>query len=454
MASFSSGYSDYLIVTGGDNVNSTQIYDITNDLWLSNVADMQNPRSRHSCVVVDQRVYAIGGGDTVEVLNVANMGSIGSQTWSVMAASLPWDKFETSAVVFGSDIVLLGGSVYENPANKKVVVVIHTVTGTIASSSTPLLYAAAGISGVYAHPKLYAFGGYFLNTTTGAGTAKTEWEYASVASAIHNYDKPTNIYPSSEGISQATINIRSTRSSSDEWYYARFNVVNGNCTNPRVTMDGLMGDTLDGLYVSFYRPDYSTGPYSMLLAYCKSKITGCFGDPDASAGTCFTNKLLADNFHVAGSQIEINMRKRDNSPGECVDDLSLAADITLTCEPTAPPTGEPTVAPSNPTDDPTASPVTSGPTASPVTSDPTASPVTSDPTAATSTPTASPVNTCDADDSLDRVDCVEEYPSGQCSVLMKIAYAVCYVEPYMNQRSTLWTNTKACACSDVFDGST
>eukprot|EP01083_Nonionella_stella_P166592 557432_1 len=108
---------------------------------------------------------------------------------------------------------------------------------------------------------------------------------------------------------------------------------------------------------------------------------------------------------------------------------------------TLPPTLLPTASPSR-------APVTSDPTESPVT---TASPVTANPTAASLTPTASPVETCAVDNSLGRVDCDDgNVPDGQCSVLFKVSFDVCYVEPYMNKRGTLWTNMKTCACSDVF----
>eukprot|EP01083_Nonionella_stella_P149973 477050_1 len=111
---------------------------------------------------------------------------------------------------------------------------------------------------------------------------------------------------------------------------------------------------------------------------------------------------------------------------------------------TLPPTLLPTASPSR-------APVTSDPTESPVT---TASPVTANPTAASLTPTASPVETCAVDNSLGRVDCDDgNVPDGQCSVLFKVSFDVCYVEPYMNGRGTLWTNVKTCACSDVFAGS-
>eukprot|EP01083_Nonionella_stella_P150312 478669_1 len=129
----------------------------------------------------------------------------------------------------------------------------------------------------------------------------------------------------------------------------------------------------------------------------------------------------------------------------------LPSDVTTS------PTARPTV--SENTVSPTAHPTASGETLSPTTAQPTVAGNTVSPTAAqpTAANTISPTERqdCDEDDSLGRTDCDDDDapPSGQCSVLITMRFEVCYIEPYKNRRGILWTNVKACACNDVFEGS-
>eukprot|EP01083_Nonionella_stella_P034652 94802_1 len=328
--------SDYLVVAGGcldaspwTCYSNAEIYDITNDVWLSNVPDMQLNRGSwgFACVVVDQKVYAIAGSDLpntgdaakkVEYLDISNMTDVANQAWTLMSDTILPFRQGLRAVVYSTDIVVIGGSEWE--AYDLVIDVIDTVTHTITSGG-PLVYGTRAMASIYVYPNIYTFGGSRYTTSW---ADELQWQFHSVASSINNYDKPINIYPSLSGPIQATINIRSTRP--DGTYYAKFNVLNENCHNPTVTVDGLMGGTPDSLNV-YYE--------SSLLADCASSITGC-----ASSGSCLTDQLLDDNFFVPGSQIVIRIERVDTTPGDCAD-LSFAADITLTC------IAVPVIAPSN-----------------------------------------------------------------------------------------------------------
>eukprot|EP01083_Nonionella_stella_P186656 684001_1 len=246
------------------------------------------------------------------------MTDVANQAWTLMSDTILPFRQGLRAVVYSTDIVVIGGSEWE--AYDLVIDVIDTVTHTITSGG-PLVYGTRAMASIYVYPNIYTFGGSRYTTSW---ADELQWQFHSVASSINNYDKPINIYPSLSGPIQATINIRSTRP--DGTYYAKFNVLNENCHNPTVTVDGLMGGTPDSLNV-YYE--------SSLLADCASSITGC-----ASSGSCLTDQLLDDNFFVPGSQIVIRIERVDTTPGDCAD-LSFAADITLTC------IAVPVIAPSN-----------------------------------------------------------------------------------------------------------
>eukprot|EP01083_Nonionella_stella_P029008 79938_1 len=140
-------------------------------------------------------------------------------------------------------------------------------------------------------------------------------------------------------------------------------------------------------------------------------------------------------------------------------------------QPSVSPSALPTQASLNLSDEPSSSPTrtTTNPTPSPTlkpTSSPTPEPspnTTITPTKATTSspavdPTAAPTedDMCNEDMSLDRSDCdeSEDEPSNECSALITMSFAVCYVEPYEEERLALWTNAKHCVCSDVYGGST
>eukprot|EP01083_Nonionella_stella_P231236 816694_1 len=98
-----SSQNHLIVVGGGDRhshesyyFNTTQIYSITNAQWLQNMPTMTRRRSGASCIVVNEKLYAIGGTnqyktDTVEKLNVININDatwIQSQSWELISGVL------------------------------------------------------------------------------------------------------------------------------------------------------------------------------------------------------------------------------------------------------------------------------------------------------------------------------------------------------------------------------
>lgn len=80
---YSHSPSARLYISGGDSLNTLQIYDIESKKWLENIPSMLNQRRNHGSIVVDGTLYVIAGeGDdsiaAIDILNIQSMYCIQS----------------------------------------------------------------------------------------------------------------------------------------------------------------------------------------------------------------------------------------------------------------------------------------------------------------------------------------------------------------------------------------
>eukprot|EP01083_Nonionella_stella_P042366 114468_1 len=173
-----SSQNHLIVVGGGDQrssttgnmsyyLNTTQMYSITNAHWLQNLPTMTQARSAASCIVVNDKLYAIGGTnqyktDTVEKLNVANINDatwIQSQSWELISGALNFPITRTRVVAHGQYIIQIGGLIQSGWNIMPYVNVIDTQTGT-AQFMNNLPFRNVLSAPIIVNDVLHIFGGY------------------------------------------------------------------------------------------------------------------------------------------------------------------------------------------------------------------------------------------------------------------------------------------------------
>eukprot|EP01084_Bolivina_argentea_P237711 399421_1 len=159
---------NYLIVVGGSIPGSVplslvQIFNMTGNVWLSNVPNMQQPRMQHACSTHGDLLYAIGGiishpvrTNSIEILNISELHDIQSEQWSFIDNLLePMNN--NFALVYKNDIIVIGGdTVQGNHVDQ--INVIDTLTNTVTAGGY-LSHQIDTISSILIFPYIYIFGG-------------------------------------------------------------------------------------------------------------------------------------------------------------------------------------------------------------------------------------------------------------------------------------------------------
>ena len=163
--------NDYLIIIGGLNSglqsNSTQAFDITNNLWITtNEPSLNTRRSQFSCNAVGHAIYAMGGRDitgavlpTIEVLNVSQgMNNIATYSYNYMEPYLPFSLRQHRSVVYGSQIIIIGGR--RDPASlKNIQIIVIDTLGHSVYIDGDCDYDCTVQPVIFVYPYFYAFGG-------------------------------------------------------------------------------------------------------------------------------------------------------------------------------------------------------------------------------------------------------------------------------------------------------
>eukprot|EP01083_Nonionella_stella_P158621 516494_1 len=113
----------FIFIVGGSSASGSDaaskrsevsIYDIVQNT-LSNAPNMNSVRSSHTCIVVNDYLYAIGGdagtksSDSIERIYLGNIPNIASQTWSILASTISAGKNLIECVAINNYIYILGG---------------------------------------------------------------------------------------------------------------------------------------------------------------------------------------------------------------------------------------------------------------------------------------------------------------------------------------------------------
>eukprot|EP01084_Bolivina_argentea_P059021 107732_1 len=162
-------YNGYLYIIGGYNngvyLADTQIYNVVTDKWLLNIPSLNMARRGHACIIHNNILYAIGGLgyngahkiclDSIEILSITDPSNIHNKHWSFIS-TLNTPISGSRAVVYGSDILILGGEGHGYYANE--INVIDTITNKVSIKG----YLDIGLdttAAIIVNDTAYLFGG-------------------------------------------------------------------------------------------------------------------------------------------------------------------------------------------------------------------------------------------------------------------------------------------------------
>eukprot|EP01084_Bolivina_argentea_P029963 55589_1 len=190
--------NNYLIAIGGyygGYKNDVAIYSIVDNIWLSNVPKLQQPRHSSSCIASDDvalnnNVYVFGGIynydaiDTIEKLDLYEFiirNNTNNITWKYNDYPLSTAKYGTRSVIYDDNIYIIGGmhaiqsTVYEWYTVSDVDV-LNLATGTVSSfEEFELVYDIADTQSIIVNHRMYTFGGERENDTF--DSIVDNWQY-------------------------------------------------------------------------------------------------------------------------------------------------------------------------------------------------------------------------------------------------------------------------------------
>eukprot|EP01083_Nonionella_stella_P202628 740111_1 len=196
-------YNQYVFVLGGYYYGSIsgrtyhkefQIYDTILKEW-SQGTDLPKPTSSHSCNVVGDTLYVIGGegisnlepqtpSDMVQYLNINPDDPCCSMSWQTMEKRLSSPRKRHRSVFFGRNIYVIGGQTDLTSGYLDQVDTIDTTSKTIHSPiANKLTYAQSDLAVIIAQQIIYCFGGT---------PATSVLQYAPIAPSENPTNAPTS----------------------------------------------------------------------------------------------------------------------------------------------------------------------------------------------------------------------------------------------------------------------
>eukprot|EP01084_Bolivina_argentea_P082792 149915_1 len=156
-------YNEYILIAGGmdSNIrvyNDFNIYNTLTGEWTVG-PNLINARYLHSCNVVSNTIYMIGGGRTNNIIiEYLEINSCCDGVWIQMNDTLSVQKQSHRSIVYRNNIYVIGG--YNGSWQWNQVDVIDTISKTISSPlSNRLVYAIYWHSVIIADDIIYSFGG-------------------------------------------------------------------------------------------------------------------------------------------------------------------------------------------------------------------------------------------------------------------------------------------------------
>lgn len=162
MASSHSPTPRLYITGGGGDAFSLQILDIDDLLWLEDLPQMNRGHEYHGCIVVNDRLWTIGGGNNgVERININDL-----DVWTYIG------NLDCSLLIFGLTevnclIYVIGGSCDGTDAHFHV---IDTATDSIEIRSESFLFGRHSAPMIAVDGIIYGFGGTSVSQSASLDT--------------------------------------------------------------------------------------------------------------------------------------------------------------------------------------------------------------------------------------------------------------------------------------------
>eukprot|EP01084_Bolivina_argentea_P164399 285817_1 len=192
-------YNEFILVIGGwdgsSYVNEFMVYDTRSYYWFYGNS-LTNGRGYHSCNIVKDTAYIIGGYmgrnylSTVEYLTYNHdmwppWSTWSNGSWQQMSDTLSHAKWGHKSIVFQDEIYVIGG-LYGTSNFVDQVDIIRTISKTISvPADNKLVNARADMSLILLENVIYAFGGLPANIPT-----STYYQYA-ITPTISPTNAPT-----------------------------------------------------------------------------------------------------------------------------------------------------------------------------------------------------------------------------------------------------------------------
>eukprot|EP01084_Bolivina_argentea_P048668 89631_1 len=169
---------NYIYIVGGYYSNSFTLFDVSANEWYDGPT-MNAQRYDGSCAVAPNgKLYGIGGWSgggetTVETISTTN---VLSNSWVYIGDQFPQHTWGINAVVYDTDIYVMGGADTNDGSPKDLVYIIDTTTDTISLSPDRLAFPNYGASEIVFDNAIYLFGGY--------SGANGQWQMLRVAPSL------------------------------------------------------------------------------------------------------------------------------------------------------------------------------------------------------------------------------------------------------------------------------
>eukprot|EP01084_Bolivina_argentea_P075033 136065_1 len=202
-----------LFITGGHyggTLKTVQIYNTSNNHWLSSPQDMHTKRYGHCCVYhhIQNTLWVIGGYGPLNTIEIYNMVS-----WSASTYNLKTAVVSASSTLYDNTIIVIGG--WDGSNSRNDIQIIDTDTG-IVSDGGYLHYAVDSGSGIKVNDIYYLFGGLdgsqilntmqYLKPSTKNATA---YSPSNIPSKSPTTSKPTTYSTTTLLSTEININITS-----------------------------------------------------------------------------------------------------------------------------------------------------------------------------------------------------------------------------------------------------
>ena len=168
--------SPRLYVTGGEDddynaLDDLQVLDLNQSQWLTNMPSMQYSRHSHGCIVVDERLFVVGGDVGVTAIENMNIMDIDSASWDTIG-NIPEFRYEFGQLIAFQEVIYVVGGYHGDEYLDTVyaIDIMNTTMVNVTLLPDTLPYSVGRMGTVIVDNTIYGFGGYDSDNIYGLDT--------------------------------------------------------------------------------------------------------------------------------------------------------------------------------------------------------------------------------------------------------------------------------------------